>query len=536
MVGAIRWLAPVIAAVMTLVGVILEGEFASRWVVVGLALWMLLWWIFEAVPLAVTALLPLILLPSTGVLSVDDLAGAYANPVVFLFLGGFLLAAAVASSGLHQRLASFALRIARDDPAWQVGAILISAAFLSMWISNTATVALLLPVVTAIAATTVLREQAGRSVPGRILDERLLLLGLAAAANIGGMATLIGTPPNAVLAGYLSRQMGMEVGFLEWMVLALPVSVTLLLITWGWVLWSMQRQIGMVWLSSAGASQGMDLSKTAAQRDAGATSPAADGSAPPSSVVLGAARGDDQRRSTTRLETKPWSSAERRVAFVFVLTVLAWITRPWMNGLGLSGIGDAQIALVAAVILFVLPAGQSTQRMTQPTSADFGSKNSKRYAVNARLLDWRDTRDLPWGVLLLIGGGIALGSAIERVGLTEVIILSVLPAIDGSTLLWIGAMSVFAIVLSHFVSNTAAAALLVPIVAAAVGSVAADELLRFALPVVLAASCAFLLPTATPPNAIVFSTGRIRVGDMIRFGLPLSVAALAVIGVRVLLL
>lgn len=467
------------------------GTDVAQWIVVGLAVWMLLWWVSEAAPLAVTALLPLIVLPVTGVLSIDQVSSAYASPVVFLFFGGFLLAAAAASCGLHRRVAAATLRWAGDARGHQVAAIVFTAGFLSMWIPNTATVALMLPIVLAIVAgldtgdvgtrsendadrAAGVRREApeGDEGLGSAAFAGLLLLGVVAAANIGGMATLIGTPPNAVLAGYLSREWGYDVGFLRWMLYALPVSLALLGLTWLWIMWRLRSL-------ERGRSTGVQPAPAAATPYASA------------------------------LPAPAWSKAERRVALVFAGTVLAWILRPQLNAWGLDGLNDAQIALAAAVLLFVLPAGRSHER----------------------LLGWDETQRLPWGVLLLIGGGIALGSAIEQVELASAWMRADWMALERSPLLWIGALCLLAMALSHFVSNTAAAALLLPTIAAAAGSgVDASAFLMFALPVVLAASCAFLLPTATPPNAIVFASGRVTVAEMVRSGWPLSMAALLAIG------
>lgn len=408
-------------------------------------------WMTEALPLAATAVIPLVAFPLLGVMPMGKLGQAYAHPLIFLFLGGFLIAAAIERWGLHRRLALTVMRLAGRQPLGILGAVMAATAFLSLWISNTASAMVMTPIAAAIAA----RE--GATSP----FATALMLGVAYAATIGGMGSLIGTPPNALFAAYMAESHGIEIGFADWLAIGLPVVAILLPAAW---------------------------------------------------LLLGRAL----YRLPARFETPPaealppWTTGERLVALVAGLTALAWITRPLTSGL-LPGIEitDGGIAMAAALALFVLPAGGGTGQ---------------------RLLDWPTAAGIRWDVLLLVGGGLALAAGIEASGLAEWIgaqaaILKALPQV--LVLLAIAAVIVY---LGELASNTAMAAIFLP-VAGAMAIGAGVEPLTFALPVALAASVGFMLPVATPPNAIVFGNRAVGRADMLRAG-----ALLDPIGILVTLL
>jgi len=429
------------------------GLDTAAWLVCGLAAWMMIWWITEVLPLAVTALLPVIFLPLSGVISLSDATAPYANPVVFLFLGGFLLALAIQSSGLHRRMALKVVKLGGARLDYLVATVMAATAVLSMWISNTAAAAILLPIALSILA---LARQGEASQPHDPLAPALLL-GVAFAANIGGMATLIGTPPNAILAAYLGDQYDIPVSFAGWMMIALPISLVLLALAW-WTLVRICFPVGRLEVEGL------------------------------------IARFQEQRQ-----ELGAWRPAEKRVAAVFVLAVMAWMFRPLLEFV-LPGIDDAIIALTAALILFLLPSGNTAQ---------------------PRLLDWEQTRNLPWGVLILIGGGLSLGIAVQETGLADAIAQG-LKGMSGQPLvILVVLVAVMAMLVSHVTSNTAAAATLIPVAAAVAVSIDVSPLI-LAMPVALAASCAFMLPNATPPNAIVFGSNRLRVPQMLKAGAVLS--------------
>ncbi len=433
------------------------------WQVAALTALMAAWWVTEAVPVPVTALLPVALLPLMGVTDITQAAAPYANPLVFLFLGGFIIALGLQRWDLHRRIALLILAASGQRLDQLVGGFMAATAGLSMWVSNTATAALMLPI--GLSVLLLLEDQGVTRTEGHNFA-LALLLGIAFGANIGGMATLIGTPPNALLAGFLADHYGLRIGFGQWMAVGLPVALVLLCACW-WVLcrWAFPLSRRRI--------DGIDA-LIQLQREA-----------------LG-----------------PSSVAERRVAMVFTTVALAWIARPFLDRMipGLS-LTDPGIAILGALALFLIPAGGG-QRV--------------------KLLDWEATRQLPWGVLVLVGGGLSLGAAIDGSGLSEAAAAAL-----GGLAAWPVWMVVFMValitmLLSHVTSNTVTTATLLPL-AAALAVTLGEHPLLLGVPVALAASCAFMLPVATPPNAIVFGSGRLGVPDMVRAGWRLSVLSLAVV-------
>jgi sodium-dependent dicarboxylate transporter 2/3/5 len=443
----------------------------AAWHVLGLTLFMATWWISEAVPLPVTALLPIAVLPPLGIVSMDEATASYANPIIFLFMGGFAIALAIQRWDLHRRMALAILARAGNRLHVLVGAFMLATAGLSMWVSNTATAALMLPI--ALSVLGLIEHRPFPQGQGATAESRLsapaLLLGIAFAANIGGMATIIGSPPNALAAAYLGDRHGMEIGFLEWMTLGLPLAAILLVLAW-WLLTCWVFPVRRVELNGLRA-------------------------------LL-----DEQRASVGR-----WSVAEMRVAAVFSLVALAWLTRPLLEGWLPISLTDAGIAILGAGVLFLTPSGATDQR---------------------RLLAWDNTRELPWGVLLLVGGGLSLGAAIESSGLADLAADALVVAQSWPRILIMAGVALLTMTLSHVTSNTATAATLLPLVAAF--AMRTDiPVLMLGLPVAFAASVAFMLPVATPPNAIVFASNRLRVMDMVRGGALLSVVALILISLVV---
>jgi sodium-dependent dicarboxylate transporter 2/3/5 len=442
------------------------GMEPAAWRTTALVFLMAALWLTEALPIAVTALVPLAVGPMIGLGGIDRLAAPYASSLVFLLLGGFAIGLAMERCGLHRRLALMVLSAcgARADAV--VGGVMAATAVLSMWISNTATAAMMVPI--GLSVITLLQageaEAAGAEPPPLLTVP--MLLGVAFAANIGGMATLIGTPPNAVLAGYLARVHGIDIGFAQWMMIGLPVALLLLGLCW-LVLTRLTWRLDTVRIGGVGAMVGRERAR------------------------LG------------RI-----SAAERRFAVVFVLTVLGWLFRPVLDA-ALPGIGitDAGIAMLATVSFFILPGDR---------------------ARGGFLLDWAATRDLPWGVLLLVGGGLSLGAAIQSQGLAEWL-GGVLSGMRSWPLpLTIATVALATMTVSHVASNTATAAALTPVAAALAVSIGAAPA-ALGVPLALAASCAFMLPVATPPNAIAYGTGLVSTAAMVRSGAVISVAALAVI-------
>lgn len=434
----------------------------AAWRVAAVTLLMAILWMTEAVPLAATALLPLALFPILGVASIGEVAAPYANPLIFLFLGGFLIALSIERWNLHRRIALTVIyRVgARED--FQIGGVMLATAAISMWVSNTATTIMMLPVALSIVP----RDASGEVDPARREFASALLLSVAYGASIGGVATLVGTPPNALFAGFMLETYGVEIGFGQWMLIGVPVSLIMLAISW-LLLTRGRYAIRREELSGA----------RAAIRDA-------------------------------LHRMGPPSSAEKRIAVVFAVTAALWMFRPLLTqqfpALQLS---DTSIAIAGALSLFVIPSGLK--------KGEF-------------LLSWDYAERLPWGVLLLFGGGLTLAAAISGSGLadwmgTELSGLGTWPLV-----LLVAIVTVLVMLFSELASNTATAATFLPVAAALAVSVGQDPL-RLAVPAVLAASFGFMLPVATPPNAIVFGSGYVTVPEMLRAGIWLDIAGAVVI-------
>jgi len=424
---------------------------AAGWAVASVV-WMLVWWIAEVLPIAVTSLLPIVLLPATGVLKMDEVTVAYGSPYVYLFLGGFLLAIALEKWNVHRRVAFFVLRRTGTSGRRIVLGFMLATGFLSMWISNTATTLMMLPIALSIASH--VPASRDRLAPA-------LLLATAYAASIGGLATLVGTPPNVAMAGILSESFSIEISFAGWMAVAFPFALAMLLLT-------------QVYLT----------------RVAFPLSAEADPDAEVHLATLSRALG-------------PWTAAERRVVAVFLGTALLWIFGSAIRSATGFPIQDTWVAVLGAIALFLVP------------SADHGS---------TRLLTWEDARGVPWEILLLFGGGLAAAEALARTGVLEGVAGFLATELH---LPWWGLgclLVVGALFLTEVMSNLALTVVLVPVVAELAPGLGLHPL-TLAVPVTLASSCAFMLPMGTPPNAIVFGSGRLSMAQMARAGFWLNVAA-----------
>ncbi|HVL76844.1 MAG TPA: DASS family sodium-coupled anion symporter [Noviherbaspirillum sp.] len=452
------WLGPLwLLAVMILPAP--GGMSEDAWRCTGLALWMATWWATEAIPIPATSLLPIVLVPALGLGKLDATTASYANPIIFLFLGGFLIGIAMQRWNLHRRIALNVLLLVGQRPERQIAGFMLATGFLSMWVSNTATTVMMLPI--GISVVGLLGTDQDRAEVDRYAAA--LLLAIAYAASIGGIATLIGTPPNALLAAYLAKNHDIQVGFAQWMVIGLPVSVLMLLVAWWWL-----TRGGFRIKSGEGGRQALTNELAAQGRI---------------------------------------SRAEQRVAAVFVVTAAAWILSPVITRYGVGWLSDTIIAIAAGITLFLLPSADKAQ---------------------ARLLVWEDAKALPWGVLLLFGGGLALADVIRNSGLAswiagQLAVFSALPL-----LLLAGAVVLVIVFLTELTSNTATAAAFLPLLGALAMSTGVDPLL-LTVPAAIAASCAFMMPVATPPNAIVFATGQLKIQTMMRAGLFLNIAATVIL-------
>jgi solute carrier family 13 (sodium-dependent dicarboxylate transporter), member 2/3/5 len=464
------------------------GMAPDAWRVAGLGLLMATWWVTEAIPIPVTALLPLPLLPLLGVSPIEDAAAPFANPIIFLFMGGFMIAQAMQRWNLHRRLAFAIITRTGTGPVHLVAGFMLAAAFLSMWVSNTAVAVMMLPI--GLSVIEVLEngetDAGGREASGQAAFAVALLLGIAYGSSIGGVATLIGTPPNALLAGFLADEYGIRIDFARWMLVGLPLTLVLLPLTW----FLLTRVIFRV-----------------------------DPAGPPLPATL---------LGELRERMGGISVPERRVAWVFAGTAVAWISRPLVER-WVPGLSDAGIAMAATVLLFLIPAraGEPGGSPGSPGEGGAGAGEKGRRprspgeGHDGALLNWAWARRIPWGILLLFGGGLSLATAITRSGLAAWIGESlggaaVLPLF--ALLLVVAAVVVF---LTELTSNTATAAAFVPILAGLAVALGRDPLLLTVV-AALSASCAFMLPVATPPNAIIFGSGRVRMDQMVRAGFLLN--------------
>ncbi|WJG10347.1 SLC13 family permease [Aliiglaciecola sp. LCG003] len=435
------------------------------WLTAAVGIWMAVWWSTEAVPVPATSLIPLVLFEPLGILSLKEAAAPYANPTIYLFLGGFILAAAVQKSGLHRRIAYFILSFVGMGARSIILGFMLVSAILSMWMTNTSTTMMLLPIALSIVSTLDSGEQYISDQEKRNF-QLSLLLGIAYAATIGGMATLVGTPPNAFLAAFMNETYGMQIDFAKWMLVGIPLTVVLLPVAW----LSLTRWVYPVSFKT------------------------------PQEAKL---RLIQQRKNLGQV-----SSAEWRVGIVFALTAFFWMTRPliakWFE---VDGLSDAGIAIFAAVSLFVIPSGTTKQ---------------------TALMDWPDMKDIPWGILLLFGGGLSLAAAVSSSGLAQWLGESLVSLnVFGMVVLVLSATALV-IFLTELTSNLATAATFLPVVAVIALEMGGSPM-SLVVPVTLAASCAFMLPVATPPNAIVFSSGYISIPQMAKAGFILNILCIGLV-------
>lgn len=440
------------------------------WLTIGVALWMVIWWVTEVAPIAVTSLLPIVLFPAMDILDMSQATAPYGHRFVFLFLGGFVIALALEKWDLHKRIA---LRIIGWTGSGQRSMILgfmLASAFLSMWISNTATTLMMLP----IASSVIFILEKNTSLNEKELKRlgMVCMLSIAYAANIGGIATLVGTPPNAAMAGILSEQQGVEITFAEWFKFGLPFSVIMLILSY----FLLVRVIHPI--SNQVSEEGKQVIELEAKK-------------------LGA-----------------WSSGQFRVMMIFVLTALLWISRSFINDILPFKIDDTMVSIGMAALLFILPSG--------------GQEKAQNSVQWKPLLNWDDTQKLPWGILLLFGGGMSLASAFKATQVVEWLGHLFAGVGDWPILIFILMLCAVALFATELMSNLALVNVFIPVV----GSIAVfndQNPLLLAVPVTMACSCAFMFPMATPPNAIVFSSGRISMSDMARTGVWLNLAGVLIL-------
>jgi sodium-dependent dicarboxylate transporter 2/3/5 len=451
----------------------------------AVAILVAVWWMTEALPLSATALIPIVALPLLGIMDVGSATAPYASPTVFLFMGGFMIALAMQKWNLHLRLALLTMRLVGTQPRRLILGVMIATAFLSMWVSNTATTLMMLPIglsVLAMAAKPVDGEGEGEAAPSAELKQFgvTLMLSIAFAATIGGLSTLIGSPPNLILAGFVEQEYGIALSFADWMKVGVPLSAVFLVIAW----LLLTRVIFPVKLKDLAGGR---------------------------TVIA------DNLKQLGRMSRGEWV-----VLCVFASAALLWVFReqiaesPVTTVLPFMGnLDDATIAIVAAIALFIIP--------VEPRKGTFA-------------LDWKTVQSgIPWGVLLLFGGGLSLAGAVQATGLSEYIGsqvggLGVLP-----TVLLVAAICVIVLALTELTSNTATAATFLPVLGGVAIGIGVDPMLLL-IPAALAATCSFMLPVGTPPNAIVFGSGQVTIGQMMRGGLWLNLIGIVLITTAVYLL
>jgi len=443
-----------------------EGLSQQGQAVLATTFWIAIWWITECVPIAATALLPIVLFPLSGGMELSTTTAAFGHKYVFLYLGGFLIAIGIEKWNLHKRIAINIISFIGSDVRKVILGFMVATAFLSMWISNTATSVMMLPI--GIAIIKELKDN-----PATIEDEnkifgKALMLGIAYSASIGGVATLIGTPPNLVLAGVISSTYGYEITFLQWFLFGFPIAVILLFFCWLYL-----TRVAYVFNQKEFPGGRAEINRL--KRDLG-----------------------------------PVSFEERRVAIVFALAAFCWISRSYLIQDFLPALDDTIIAISFGLLLFVLPA-KGEQKV---------------------LLNWKDTVQLPWGIILLFGGGMALAKAFEVSGLA-VWLGELMTTFGGLPLFVLLLLLVTAVnFLTEITSNLATTAMLLPVLAPLALEVGVHP---FGLMVgaAVAASCAFMLPVATPPNAVVFGSGYLKIPDMVSRGVILNLFSIVLISVMV---
>ncbi|MFG0274149.1 MAG: SLC13 family permease [Phycisphaerales bacterium] len=477
----IAWLgrvgAPLLAVLVYALASLDDGMSPAARATAAIGVLMAILWMTEAMPLPATALLPIVLFPASGVLAVRDATAPYADPVIFLFMGGFILALAMERWGLHKRIALVTVLLVGTRPRALIAGFMLATGVLSMWISNTATAVMMLPIATSIIALASERfEASGEVDPAASARFAVcLLLGIAYSASIGGVGTPIGTPPNAVLIGFVQQEFDITIGFGEWMAVGAPFSAVFGVITWAMLVYVLYP------VRIRELPGGRALIRTELQR-------------------LG-----------------PMSRAEWMVFVVFLTTATLWIFRQrlagwdWLAGAApvVTRIDDTVIAIAAAALLFALP--------VEPRRGVF-------------VMNWTFAKRLPWGVLLLFGGGLSLARAVGASGLDEwlgaqVGALGWLP-----TLALVIVITTVVVFLTEVTSNTATATTFLPILAG-VGVGLGVNLPTLLVPAAIAASCAFMMPVATPPNAIVFGSGRVTIGQMVKVGIWLNLIGIVLITV-----
>jgi sodium-dependent dicarboxylate transporter 2/3/5 len=431
--------------------------------VLGVAVWMITWWITEAIPMPAVALMPLVLFPLFGIAKISEAALPYANEVVFLFMGGFMIGLGIEKWNLHRRIALSIVSLTGTGGNGIILGFILSTGFISMWLSNTATAMMMYPIAASVIS--VVFSQQSDSVGARNFA-LCIMLAIAYASNFGGIGTIIGTPPNVAYVSFISKKLSYDIPFFSWMLVSLPVAI-LLLISLYFVLVKMF----------------------------------------PNKLV---ANGEMSNLIKDELKALgPMTAPEKRVLVIFILTAFLWIFRDLINKIAAFRLDDNMIAVFGALLMFIVPAGSEK-------------------APTEKILSWQDTTKMAWGILLLFGGGITLAAALEKAGLIGMLGNWLAGFSGSSILLLILVIAMLSIFISEVMSNVAQVIVFAPVVTGIAAAIGADPL-TLGIPMTLAASCASMMPMGTPPNAIVFSSGHIKLKDMIKAGLVMNLISIVLI-------
>jgi sodium-dependent dicarboxylate transporter 2/3/5 len=442
-----------------------SGLSQEAWYTAGVAIWMAIWWSTEAIPVPATALLPLAVLPILGVYDITTVADSYTSSVVYLLLGGFIVALGLQRWDLHKRIALAVLTRVGDSPAALIGGFMAATALLSMWVSNTAATLMMLPIAMSVAGviTSTQSHSDGRAEANFSIG---LVLAIAYSASIGGLGTMIGSPPNLLVVGFLRDDYGVDISFVQWAKIGIPFVLIFLPIVW----FVLTRFVFSFDLPRSGAAARLI-------RD-------------------------------TRAEMGSLGPPQKRMAAVFSVVAAAWMLRPLLQEhMGLPGLSDTGIAVIGALLVFVVPSGEG-----------------------GMLMNWDAAKKLPWDVLLLYGGGMALSGAIASTGLAIWLGEHLSPFATWHLLVFIAIVVATMIYLTEIMNNSAAVATFLPIIAVLALS-SGIEPHMLAVPAALAASCAFMFPVATPPNAIVYGSGQVTLPQMVRAGFRLNLLGVIVVPV-----
>jgi sodium-dependent dicarboxylate transporter 2/3/5 len=450
------------------------GVSANAAKVLAIAGLMITWWVSEALPMPVVALLPLIFFPLLNISKLEETAAPYANPVIFLFMGGFMLGLAIEKWNLHRRIALNIVRLTGTSGDRIVLGFILATGLLSMWLSNTATTMMMFPI--ALSVIHVMKEN--NKGEGNIANFSLtIMLAIAYASNIGGIATIIGTPPNVAYIGYIQKKYNYDVDFVNWMLICTPLAILLLMcLYWVMVKWLFPNRI----------------------------------------------KSDEGTKQLIRNEIQQLGSlsvAEKRVLTIFIGTALLWITRGIINNAqSLFKLDDTIIAVMCGVALFIFPAGisQKNEKNNEDDNDNSGS-----------LLEWGDTSKMAWGILLLFGGGIALANGLEKAGLMQQM-GQWLAQFSGNGFLLVLVVVTVSLFVSEVMSNVAQVIVFAPVVSSLADAIGMNPLL-LGIPMTLAASCAGMLPMGTPPNAIVFASGHIKLKHMTKAGFVMNIISIILI-------